>query len=59
MLEAKSESKPYLPPLIVDTEEGTKAESKFESNCKPAPLLKSSLGTRDSIRTLLLADAIE
>ena len=40
MLEGKSELKPYLPPLIVDTEEGTKAESKFESNCKPAPLLK-------------------
>ena len=44
MLEAKSKSKPYLPPLIVDTEEGTKAESKFESkfesNCKPTPLLK-------------------
>ena len=40
MLEAKFESKPYFPPLIVDIEEETKSNSKFESNRKSAPLLK-------------------
>ena len=44
MLEAKFESKLYLPSLIVDIEEEeTKSESKFESNCKSAPCKSAPL----------------